>query len=192
MSNLNNNWFFETNLANYPELQETLLSTQTTPFKIESQILSGDVGVGKTHNAILLARDYLNSLDYIHYTNLPLFIQFNDFVKMINDQRFGSEEQKTKAYYRLRDIRTSKFLVIDDFFLLFSSKFEKINVENELLNILSEIWADRKNRYLIVTTNYTDQEVRAELSDAICSRLFGLCRYLEVGGKDKRQEKLTT
>jgi DNA replication protein DnaC len=135
MSNLQNNWFFETNLSNYPELQETLLSTQTTPFKIESQILSGDVGVGKTHNAILLARNYLKSLDCIHYSNLPLFIQFNDIIKTIHDQRFGSEEQKTKAYYQLRDIRTSKFVIIDDLFLLFSSKFEKINVENELLNI---------------------------------------------------------
>jgi DNA replication protein DnaC len=183
---LQNNWFYQTNLHNYTELQETLLSEQVTGLKLESQVLSGSVGVGKTHNAILLARDYMKSLDFIHYTNLPMFIQFNDILTAVHNQRFGSDELKTEAYYKLRDIKTSQFVIIDDLFLKFSSDFEKTNVQNELLNILSEIWANRKNRILIVTTNYNQAEIRQSLSDAICSRLFGLCNYIEVGGKDKR------
>lgn len=185
---LQNNWFYETNLKNYTELQETLLSDQKTNLKLQSWLITGTVGVGKTHNAILLARDYLQSLEYIHYSKLPYFIQFNDFITAIQAQRFGTEAQKNEAYYKLRDIKESQFLIIDDLHLDFSSKHEKALVEGELLAVLSEYWANRKSKIMIITSNYSKTQIKNGLSEAICSRLFGMCKYIEVTGKDKRNK----
>lgn len=190
---INTTWFYNTNLKDYPELQETLLLETNTNLKLESQILSGNVGVGKTHNALILAKNYIKETfknqNTWHYSFEPCFVNYMEFLQILSDMKFGSEENKAKAYYRLKDIKEAPFLIFDDLRAEHSSKYEKTTLDNALLDLLSVFWAGRKNRILIVTTNNTKKEIEKTYSQAVCSRLFGICKYLEVTGQDKRQVK---
>ena len=184
-------WFFKTNLSDYTELQTTLASGDPTKLKQSSQILAGKPGIGKTYNSILLARDFMvkriQEIGTWHYSFEPVFIEFMNLSNMmIHDMQFGSDEKKSQAFYKLKEIKESPFIIIDDLRCTFSSEYQKIQLDSHLLNLLSEIYSQRKNKILIITTNHTEQEIRKAYSNAVCSRLFGMCKYQELNGQDRR------
>lgn len=179
-------WFYNTNLKQYPKLQKILLSDNKTKFKLESQLISGNVGVGKTHNAILLARDYILSQADWHYTLEPCFVTFNHYLGYINDYKFGNPEMKAEAYYKLRELENSKLLIIDDLHNNFLSDYQQKEANNHFLQLLSVIYDKSDDHILIVTSNNSKDELQKAYTDSVCSRLFGMCQYIEVTGKDKR------
>ena len=189
--NIQETWFYQTNLKNYTELQETLLTDKKTIFENKSQIISGSVGVGKTHNALLLAKKYMEETfekeNYWYYAFEPFFITYMDFIRLLQNKKFGSETEKSEAYYKLKELEESPFIIFDDLRCKFSSDYEKTTIDNALLDLLSNLWANRQNKTLIVTTNNTRPKIEKNFSEAVCSRLFALCQYLEVNGKDKRE-----
>lgn len=188
--NLQNTWFYTTNLKNYPELQETLTGELERKFELKSQILSGNAGIGKTTQAVLLARDYCQSVESEqgtwHYSFEPSFVTFYEFKQILQDRQFGNEEQKAAAFYKLKDIRESPFLIFDDLRAERSSEYHQNLIDNALLDLLSEKFAARRTQTLIVTTNNTHKELTNHYSQAVCSRLFGMCEYIELEGEDKR------
>jgi len=185
-------WFYETNLKNYPELQETLISeTLETKLELKSYFLSGAVGYGKTTQAILLARKHINecyafNFNNWHYSTEPNFVTFTRLLELLNDRQFGNEELKTKAHYELKDIQNTSFLILDDLRCNFTSIYQKNMVDAYLLELLSIFYADRKNKIIIITTNNLKKDVSKIYSDAVTSRIFGLCFYYELKGKDRR------
>lgn len=196
---IKNTWFFTTNLKSEDgiqnELQDTLLLECPCPISLQNSqkdglIISGSVGVGKTRSALLLSRDYINDTYEAnktwHYSFEPVFINFMQFVKLLHDRKFGSEAEKSQAYYKILEIKETPFLIFDDLRCKFESEFEKTSVDNALLDLFSIIWAGRKNKKLIVTTNNSQKEIEQVYSEAVCSRLFNLCGYFEALGEDKR------
>lgn len=188
--NITETWFYQTNLKAYTELQQTLLEEKKSIFENESQIISGTVGIGKTYNALLVAKQYMQDTftknNYWHYSFEPFFITYMEFAKLLQNKKFGSEAEKSEAYYKLKELEESPFIIFDDLRCKFSSEYEKTTIDNALLDLLSNLWANRQNKTLIVTTNNTRPEIEKNFSEAVCSRLFGLCKYVEVNGKDKR------
>lgn len=185
-------WFYETNLRHYPELQETLLSDQEAKLAYESQIISGNVGVGKTHNAILLVKEYLAKeyeLGGWYYAFEPYFMTFDTYLTCLHDYAFGSPEMKSQAIGRLREFENSQFLIFDDFHINLVSEYQRKTTNNNLLNLFSILYAKRDKIKLIVTTNNTKQEIQDTYGQSVCSRLFGMCNYIEVNGEDKRLQK---
>lgn len=191
--NIIDTWFYTTNLKNYAELQDICSSQASSNLELKSTIVSGSVGVGKTHNALLLAKEYINKIykinNYWHYSFEPVLINYMEFIKLLENKKFGSEAEKSEAYYRLKDLQDAPFIIFDDLRCKFSSEYEKTTIDNALLDLLSHVWANRQTKTLIITTNNNQDEIKKAYSDAVYSRLFGLCQYLEVNGKDKRLTK---
>lgn len=192
--NIQETWFYQTNLKNYTELQDLLVSDSITKMELKSILLSGSVGAGKTYNAILAAKKYIETKfeenKHWHYSFEPVFISYMQYLEYLNNLKFGNDEQKSRAFYALRDLEDTPFLIFDDLRCQHASAYEKTTVDNALLNLLSVFWANRASRTVIVTTNNNKDELKESYSDAVCSRLFGLCEYIEVQGSDKRSKNL--
>ena len=183
-------WFYNTLLTNSLELQSILLSDkQSTLPKLKSIFLSGSVGAGKTTQSLLLVRDYILATQESqgwHYSFEPDYITFHDLIQICQDRQFGTDQQKDSAFYRLKEITETPFLILDDIHTDLSSNYQKSQMDSLLLQLFSVRFANRTKQKTIIISNCTEKEIRSYYPEAVCSRIFGICEYLEVQGKDKR------
>jgi len=193
---LKDSWFYTTAIKDDEDLQNTFISMDKCAIKNESQILIGNAGIGKTTQAILACRDYCKSRyeeadGYWHYSFEPDFISEFEFSQLISDREFGNDEQKSKSYYRLEEIKNTPFLIFDDIKIKKASDYHKQKLENAYLEFFGSRYANRKSKITIITTNNTAEEFESFYSEAVCSRIFGLCKKIITNGHDMRKDDKT-
>ena len=132
----------------------------------------GPVGTGKTFYATCIANALIDRGYRCFVTNFP---------RLCN--RLFSLQDKQSA---IDDLNTYDLLVIDDL-----ASERKTEFMDEL------VWNVIDTRYraqlpLIITTNLTREELKTtEISKArIFSRLFEMCTFIPVEGKDRRAGKM--
>lgn len=189
-------WFYNTRLKNKTGLLNTLNSKLETKIDNTSTIMAGNPGIGKTTQALLVCRDYINNnIDQWHNSLEPDFITFYDLVKNVKDSMFSTNPNiKYNARVSLLDLETTKFLIIDDFKCEKLSNYEDKMINDVLHNLLSNRYDNQDTTTTtMITTNNTEKQIKdtsySFMTPATTSRLFGLCNYTYTTGKDKRQNK---
>lgn len=146
----------------------------------EGLLLSGPVGVGKTHLAVSI----LKGLAERGFS--CLFYEFGALLKEIQDSYNPST--KTSELSVLRPVLDADVLVLDE---LGGSKPTDW-VRDTMAHIINTRYNDR--RLTVFTTNYPDErpgEREETLEDRIGvrlrSRLYEMCRTVRIGGDDYRK-----
>ncbi|HMQ05361.1 MAG TPA: ATP-binding protein [Pyrinomonadaceae bacterium] len=154
--------------------------TQLFPAVDQALLLSGPVGVGKTHLAVSMIKG-LSERGF-----QCLFYEFGSLLKEIQDSY--NPNTKTSELTVLTPVLTADLLVLDE---LGASK-----PTDWVRDTLSHIINTRYNedRFTIFTTNYLDDrltEASETLEDRIGvrarSRLFEMCRTVRMEGEDHRR-----
>jgi DNA replication protein DnaC len=132
--------------------------------------LWGPCGVGKTHLAFAIARQFCGAGRSTEFLRPP---------RLMRRVRLKDPEEEQQAIDRL--VRADVF-VLDDLGIGGDSAYAR--------QIFQEILDGRDHDYragLIVTSKYSIDALAEKLSDdTISSRLAGMCRVIEVGGNDHR------
>ncbi len=153
--------------------------TQEYPAVDQGILLSGPVGVGKTHLAVSI----LKGLTERGFT--CLFYEFGALLKEIQDSY--NLNTKTSELAVLAPVLNAEILVLDE---LGASKPTDW-VKDTMAHIINTRYNDKK--HTIFTTNYLDARSGTEetLEDRIGvrlrSRLFEMCRTVKIDGKDYRR-----
>jgi DNA replication protein DnaC len=143
-------------------------------------LLTGPVGVGKTHLAVAILRGLVEK-------GVPvLFYEFGTLLKEIQDSY--NPISKTSELKVLAPVYQSEVLVLDE---LGASKPTDW-VRDTMMNIIGTRYNDR--RLTIFTTNYLDarrQPADETLEDRIGvrlrSRLYEMCKTVQIDGEDYRR-----
>lgn len=147
-----------------------------------SLFLTGGNGVGKTFKAAGVVRYWIGKLSYTMITNLhntgnyPIFITVPELLmKIRNCFSLSQYEEAIVAKYS-----TCPILVLDD-----------IGVEKTTDWALQTLYIILNNRYsnymqTIITSNLTLEEVKEKLGERIASRIAGMCKIIQLKGKDRR------
>ena len=156
--------------------------TMEYPAIDQGLILMGTVGVGKTHLAVSI----LKGLTERGFN--CLFYEFGTLLKEIQDSY--NPATKTSELGVLAPVLNAEILVLDE---LGASKPTDW-VRDTMAHIINSRYNDQK--LTIFTTNYLDERKREKeetLEDRIGvrlrSRLFEMCRTVEMSGQDFRRSK---
>ncbi len=156
--------------------------TQEFPAVDQGLLLMGPVGVGKTHLAVSMLKGLTERGGFS-----CLFYEFGSLLKEIQDS-YNSHTQ-TSELGVLSPVLNTDVLVLDE---LGASKPTDW-VRDTMAHIINTRYNDRK--HTIFTTNYLDERQGNEetLEDRIGirlrSRLFEMCRTVEIKGADYRRTK---
>jgi DNA replication protein DnaC len=146
----------------------------------------GPVGVGKTHLAVALLRELIE-----RYQVRGLFYQFGALLRRIQDS-YNSISQ-TSELAVLAPVFEAEVLVLDE---LGASKPTDW-VRDTMMQIINTRYNDK--RLTIFTTNYSDKRKNEKdptelLEDrvgvALRSRLYEMCKTVEIEGDDYRKRSL--
>jgi DNA replication protein DnaC len=145
-------------------------------------LLSGPVGVGKTHLAVSI----LMGLSERGFN--CLFYEFGSLLKEIQDSYNPST--KSSELGVLAPVLNAEVLVLDE---LGASKPTDW-VRDTMAHIINSRY--NENRVTIFTTNYldvqskpTDETLEDRIGVRLRSRLYEMCRTIEVTGQDYRRKK---
>ena len=161
--------------------------------------LVGPVGVGKTANLCLLARDWIlkwakeaeisdeeitsfRSQDRLTQ-NTWRFISFPAFVMEIQDA-WRREETEETALTRLKRVAQIPRLIIDD---LGAEKLTDY-VRQATYYLINE--REQWDRPTYITSNFTLRELDRQLDSRISSRIAGMCDIKALKGEDMRLRKI--
>ena len=146
----------------------------------EGLLLSGPVGVGKTHLAVSI----LKGLAERGFS--CLFYEFGTLLKEIQDSY--NPNTKTSELSILRPVLEAEVLVLDE---LGASKPTDW-VRDTMAHIINTRYNDR--RLTVFTTNYPDERsndreetLEDRIGTRLRSRLFEMCRTVRVSGDDYRR-----
>lgn len=154
--------------------------TQTFPAVDQGILLTGPVGVGKTHLAVSIIKGLTER-------GFPcLFYEFGALLKEIQDSY--NPNTKASELTVIAPVLNTEILVLDE---LGSSKPTDW-VRDTLAHIINTRY--NENRFTIFTTNYPDErtgEGKETLEDRIGvrvrSRIFEMCRTVKIDGEDYRR-----
>lgn len=148
-------------------------------------LLMGPSGLGKTHLAI----GTISELTLKHGVRC----MFKDFFYLLSELKQAYSEG-TAENTIIQPLTETDVLVIDELGKGRSNEWE--------LNILDQLISKRYNasKQTLVTTNYVSREIAREKGDTdeilekrigerIASRLFEMCEFLHLEGRDYRREK---
>lgn len=169
----------------------TLLSgeaRQLPTLKIDQSFyLQGGNGIGKTHFATLFLRDWIckkfpNGFEIGKYRELPDFVPFDRFEQYIRNKNGFDSDEKYGAKLALDQIKTSKFLILDDFWLSEGTPHFKQLMFSELFDIFDYRYKNRAELQTVVTTNlcFTKLDNIDKNFGRIISRIVGICSELEL------------
>lgn len=137
----------------------------------ESLLLAGSVGVGKTHQGYAaLAAVTLGKAARGHMCQ-PAATTHGDLCAAVRSDGEGIDH-----------IQAAGVLLLDD---LGAAHTTPWNVD-ALYRVIDHRWAEMLPT--IVTSNFDPGTLSAQLSERITSRLFGMCRTVELAGNDRRQQ----
>lgn len=140
----------------------------------ESLVFSGETGLGKTHLSLAIAGKVIEKGYNVIYGSAQ------NLLNMLEDEKFG----RSKFDYSVeQSFLNCDLLIIDDLGSEFSTQF----TVSALYNIINSRLLERKP--VIISTNYSIDEMEKKYSPRITSRIFGNYRHLLFIGKDIRQLK---
>ena len=163
---------------------------------MQSYFIKGNVGVGKSHMAVAIMREYImkgikpeydeqKKAYFIYDADLqqPIFIEVPELLLRIRDtySKDNSELEKDIVEFFTR----TPYLVLDDL------GSEKASEFSTLMIYLIINRRCTQNKTTIITSNLDLTEIKERLSDRISSRIKGMCREINVSGNDKRYESKT-
>ncbi len=149
-------------------------------------LLIGPVGVGKTHLAVAILRELID-----RYQITGLFYQFGALLRRIQDSY--NPISQTSELTVLQPVFDADVLVLDE---LGASKPTDW-VRDTMMQIINTRYNDK--RLTIFTTNYSDKrkndaDTTEALEDrigvALRSRLYEMCRTVELEGEDYRKRSV--
>src|SRR5437764_12479881 len=149
-------------------------------------LLIGPVGVGKTHLAVAILRELID-----RYQITGLFYQFGALLRRIQDSY--NPISQTSELTVLQPVFDADVLVLDE---LGASKPTDW-VRDTMMQIINTRYNDK--RLTIFTTNYSDRrktekDARRLIDDrigvALRSRLYEMCRTVELEGEDYRKRSV--
>ncbi len=143
-------------------------------------LFTGTVGVGKTHLSVAILRGLMEK-------GVPcMFSEFGTLLKQIQDSY--NPISKTSEMRVLAPVYQAEVLVLDE---LGASKPTDW-VRDTMMNIIGTRYNDKK--LTIFTTNYldarrapTDETLEDRVGVRLRSRLFEMCKTVEIDGEDYRK-----
>lgn len=136
-------------------------------------LLYGGTGLGKTFTSECIAKEFIKNNKSVFYTSAPrLFTIFEDY-------KFGrntSEDAKKTIEY----ICNADLLIIDDL----GTEFRTQYVDSILFDLINT--AVNEDRYMIISTNLSPDQLESTYSARIFSRIFGNFEAVLFFGKDIR------
>ncbi len=167
-----------------PEIAEALTTEQ-------SYFIKGNVGVGKSHMAVAIMREYLREIkpeydeqrkEYSYHPeeSMPVFVEVPELLLRIRDTYNDASNESEKDivnYYS-----STPFLVLDDLGSEKASEFSTLM----LYLIINRRCTSGKTT--IITSNLSLALIEDRLSDRISSRIKGMCKEINVMGNDKRYD----
>ena len=172
--------FLNCTLANYQTNQKTQFILDAIARFLKNKdanglLIFGPTGVGKTHLAVSLAREFLLRGEDVLFRNLHrLFLEIrNSF-----DPNCDHEETEKSLLDQYKDVPV---LILDD---LGSEQVSAWSIK-----MLSMIMNDRYesvHRRLIITSNLNVKEIERLYAPRISSRIIGMCKTLKITGWDYR------
>ena len=137
----------------------------------ENILFYGNSGTGKTFLSHCIAKELVDNGYFVVYKTAE------DLIKNLRDVRFNNNST-------LEDhLINCDLLIIDDLGTEISSEFSKA----ELFNLLNTKLL--KNKKMLISTNYSLDELLSLYSERITSRLFGNFTLYKFYGKDIRLQK---
>jgi len=149
-------------------------------------LFMGAVGVGKTHLAVALLHELIE-----RYQVRGLFYQFGALLRQIQDSY--NPVSQTSEMKVLEPVFNADVLVLDE---LGASKPTDW-VRDTMMQIINTRYNDK--RLTIFTTNYSDKRknesdptelLEDRIGVALRSRLYEMCRTVEIEGEDYRKRTL--
>ena len=145
-------------------------------------LLVGPVGVGKTHLAVAVLRELMD-----RYQIGGLFYQFGALLRRIQDSY--NPISQTSEMTVLQPVFEAEVLVLDE---LGASKPTDW-VRDTMMQIINTRYNDK--RMTLFTTNYSDKRNDKDTSETLedrigvplRSRLYEMCRAVEIVGDDYRK-----
>lgn len=147
--------------------------------KTKGLLLTGDVGLGKTHIAAAITNELNNRLYSTYFGNAVDIVSFCKSTYR-KDSHF-SEEEAIKLMTDKIDL-----LIIDDLGKEYSTE-NTITILYQIINRLYE-----NDKPVVITTNLNSQEIIIKLGErgrAIMSRITSMCTPIRLTGKDWRTNK---
>ena len=137
----------------------------------ENILFYGNSGTGKTFLSHCMAKELVDSGYFVVYKTAE------ELIKNLRDVRFNNNST-------LEDhLINCDLLIIDDLGTELSSEFSKA----ELFNLLNTKLL--RNKKMLISTNYSLDELLSLYSERITSRLFGNFTLYKFYGKDIRLQK---
>lgn len=164
-------------LANYqvtPGTAEALKAIQAFDPEKDNLYLWGSCGVGKTHLSCALARKFITKRAVE-----ALFIKPPELMRKLRLRDPEDEEDE------IRRMASMRVFVLDDLGVGKATEFA--------LQVLYEILDRRdmnKRNGLVITSNLSPEDLSKRIGDdRLPSRIFGLCKVIQLVGEDRRIKK---
>jgi DNA replication protein DnaC len=180
-----------------PVLVKHLTSDTTLNPKIslkDSRVLWGNSGNGKTTLACLMLRDWLCSefpegFELARYRELPVFLSMDSFERYVDDKNSFDEDRRYTSKLSLEEVKTAKFLILDDFWQVEGTARAIQAVKRELFEIFD--YRYELGLQTVITTNLDLTELKNKDEDykRIIDRILGLCISTEITGNSFRGQQ---
>jgi predicted ATPase len=117
---------------------------------------------GKTHYVTLFLRDWLckefpEGFQLWNYKSLPIFAKMHVIERYIKDYNGYNSDEKYCARLALEEIKYTKLLIIDDFWVSEGTENFKGLVREKLFEILD--WRNDNNLQTVITTNLNLEKI---------------------------------
>lgn len=136
-----------------------------------SLFLYGPPGTGKTHLAVALLMD-AGKMEYDTFTTVA-----NLLLELRESFRKDAEKSEMSI---IRHFTRANLIILDD---LGAEKTSEFALQS-LYIIIDKRYSECQST--IITSNLTLEEIAEKIGDRIASRIAGMCRVIELKGRDRR------
>jgi predicted ATPase len=118
--------------------------------------IQGGNGIGKTYFTTLFLRDWMvnefpDGFENYMYKNLPNFVKMDSLERYVRDRNGFDQDAKYGVKLALDEIKNTKLLIVDDFWISDGTPNFKQQMLSELFKIFDYRW--QNNLQTIITTN---------------------------------------
>ncbi len=158
-------------------------------FEPKNYFITGDVGRGKTHLAVAMLREHVDALNIIKNGDeyriaigtLPVFINVAEL--LLDIRRAFSVDSPMNEIDLIDKYADTPFLILDDIGIEKTTEWAL----QTLYVIINRRCTDPFKR-TIITSNLELGTIEEKLSERISSRIRGMCKTINLKGRDRRLE----